>query len=381
MRDRRKARVGESVDPAMRDIAETTCARLEALGLHVRRRFYGRGFCEIVASSSPRMITLPDGAEASGVALLLARAYDPPTLVFEQINSLKPGLGRQMVEAVFATLKEHPGVFKRVRVDDASPILRDGRRWWERVAAEHPEVDWRITHDELERRAALAASGVRDSALAMFWRRMRARLSGCVRVSSTSEAPAAASVAAQDFEGTRDALEKLARAFGYDPAKVSLRPQKAPFDYLGQSFLSEGEAEPDGGVVIYYDPNMSEARLGCCLAHEIQHARYFAVRAAFRAEPSGGPLHRRFAAFTPQILAAQRGVSAYSNEHWDAWRGASAPALFSPELEDGGSEPINETLADVARALFNWGPRVAINPVWKELFDAINEAYAQLPAS
>ena len=125
---------------------------------------------------------------------------------------------------------------------------------------------------------------------------------------------------------------------------------------------------------------MSDARLGCCLAHEIQHLKYFTVRAAYRAEPAAGPLHRRFAAFTPEALAAQRGVSNYSNEHWDAWKGASPPRLFSEELEEGQSEPINETIAEVAKAQYNRGPEVRINPLWRELQGAINAEYERLRA-
>jgi hypothetical protein len=160
---------------------------------------------------------------------------------------------------------------------------------------------------------------------------------------------------------------------------VRLLPQKPAFDFLGQSFVSEGEAFPDGRIHIYYDPRMSAARLGCCLAHEIQHARFFAVAAAFRAEGDDGPLHRRFARFTPQRIAALGGVSDYSCEHWRAWRGAGPPRLFSRELEEGGSEPINETLADAAKALFNWGSAAKLHPEWRELLELIRSEYEKLP--
>ncbi|HYA81771.1 MAG TPA: hypothetical protein VED87_12680 [Methylocystis sp.] len=180
------------------------------------------------------------------------------------------------------------------------------------------------------------------------------------------------------FARTQRALAALAVAFGYDPDKVSLRPQPAACDYLGQSFTAEGEAFPDGRIEIYHDPAMSDARLGCCLAHELQHVKYFAVRDAFLAEPENGPLHQRFAAFAPERLAAQRGVSDYSNEHWKAWKGVRPPRLFSDELAEGGSEPINETIAEVAKALYNWGRDVRINPLWKELQQAIDEEYERL---
>jgi hypothetical protein len=181
-----------------------------------------------------------------------------------------------------------------------------------------------------------------------------------------------------DFLKKQQRLAALAREFGYDVSKVTLSPQTKTFDYLGQSFTSEGQSFPDGRVEIYYDPQMSGARLGCCLAHELQHVRYFAVRDAYRAEPANGLLHQRFAKYTPEALAAQGGVSNYSNEHWDAWKGDAPPTLFSLELEIGGSEPINETIAEVAKALYNWGTDVRINPLWKELHDAIDEEYTAL---
>jgi hypothetical protein len=180
------------------------------------------------------------------------------------------------------------------------------------------------------------------------------------------------------FLKKQETLQRLARAFGYDASKVTLSPQTKTFDYLGQSFTSEGQSFANGCIEIYYDPQMSDARLGCCLAHELQHVRYFLVRDAYCAEPADGPLHRRFAKYAPEALAAQRGVSNYSNEHWDAWKGGAPPTLFSFELEEGGSEPINETIAEVAKALYNWGPDVRINPLWRELHDAINEEYTAL---
>ena len=183
---------------------------------------------------------------------------------------------------------------------------------------------------------------------------------------------------APDFLRKRQTLAALVAEFGYDASKVTLSPQKMTFNFLGQSFTSEGQSFPDGSIEIFYDPQMSDARLGCCLAHELQHVRYFAVRQAYCAEKSDGTLHRRFAKYAPELLATQRGVSIYSNEHWDAWKSDAPPKLFSLELEEGESEPINETIAEVAKALYNWGPDVRINALWKELHDAINEEYATL---
>lgn len=148
LRLRRTKGAGEKNDPTIEKIADDICANLRGLGLFVESRKYRNSFWEITASSSRKMITTPDGREASGIALLLAGKYDPPTLVFEEINSLRAGLGRRMVGAVIAGLEERPGVFERLRVNDLSPRLKDGRRWWENVASSHPQFDWRITHDE-----------------------------------------------------------------------------------------------------------------------------------------------------------------------------------------------------------------------------------------
>ena len=129
-------------------IEDAVCRNLRALGLHVRARRFGRGFSEIVASSSPRLITTPDGSLASGIMLLLAQKYDPPLVVFEEINSLRRGLGRAMVAAALDGVSAHPGVFRHVRVNDLSPFQQDGRRWWENVAELHPSFAWIITHEE-----------------------------------------------------------------------------------------------------------------------------------------------------------------------------------------------------------------------------------------
>lgn len=325
--------------PALAALAEQIAANLRGLGLFVDAAPHGTGFVEIRASTSQRLITTPDSAEASGVALLLAGKYDPPTLVFEQINSIERGLGRRMVAAVMEGLRAHPGVLACVKVNDLSPVQPDGRRWWENVADGYADWDWRITHDP-------------DDA---HWPGRSA-----------------------DFLRRQEKLRALAAEFGCDPEVVTLSPERKSFDYLGQCFESEGEATPDGRVTIYYDPAMSDARLGCCLAHELQHLRYFAVRDAYIAEAPDGPLRQRFARFTPELLAAQRGVSPYSNEHWDAWKGAGPPRLFTDELAEGGSEPINETIAEVAKAFYNWGPEARINPVWRELQAAIDAEFARL---
>lgn len=181
-----------------------------------------------------------------------------------------------------------------------------------------------------------------------------------------------------DFRRQQAVLGRLLREFGAAPDAATLVAERQISFFLGQEFVSEGETLPDGAIRIFYDPEMSEARMGCCLAHELQHARYFLVREAYRAETPDGPLHGRFAAFTPELLAACGGVSDYSREHWREWKGAALPRLFSMELEEGGSEPINETIAEVAKALYNWGAGVAIDPVWRALHDDVNAEFERL---
>lgn len=345
----KKRRGQDGGDNALSVIAAAVCENLRGLGLFVDCKSYGRGFREIRASSCPKLTTTP-GAQASGVALLLAEKFDPPALVFEQINSRERGLGRKMVAAVMDGVRARPGVLRRVKVNDLSPFQKDGRRWWEHIADRHDDFDWRITHDP-------------DDA---HWPPTHPQ-AGAANVADTP-----------DFMRKKETLAALAREFGHDLGAVTLSPEKKTFDYLGARFNSEGEATPDGRVTIFYDPGMSDARLGCCLAHELQHLRYFVVRSAHEAEPPNGPLHRRFARFAPELLARERGVSNYSNEHWDAWKGAGPPRLFSDELGEGGSEPINETIAEVAKALYNWGPHARINPVWGALRSAIDEEYGRL---
>jgi hypothetical protein len=181
-----------------------------------------------------------------------------------------------------------------------------------------------------------------------------------------------------DFRRKQAALARLLFEFGHAPDAATLVAARQTLFYLGQDFVPEGETLPDGAITIFYDPEMSEARMGCCLAHELQHARYFVVRDAYRAETPDGPLHGRFAVYTPELLAARGGVSDYSREHWRAWKGVAPPRLFSMELDEGGSEPINETIAEVAKALYNWGADVVIDPVWRALHDAVNAEFERL---
>lgn len=183
------------------------------------------------------------------------------------------------------------------------------------------------------------------------------------------------------FITKKEKLKQLCAEVDYPSELVELIEEKKIFEYLGYQFTSEGAAYSDGRVVIYYDPAMTDARMACCLAHELQHQRYFAVQKVFNSEPIDGPLHKRFAAFTSRRLSDERGISAYSEEHWRAWQGAFLPVLFSDEFSIGKSEPINETIAEIAKAYYNWGRIDWIPQLWRDLYESINEEYKNLEMS
>jgi hypothetical protein len=185
---------------------------------------------------------------------------------------------------------------------------------------------------------------------------------------------------AADFARKAEHLTRMTASFGYDPAKARLVREEFCFELGGVRCMAEGRALPDGSILVFYDPHMSLARLACCVAHEAQHQKYARVRRAYEAEGEEGPLHEIFAAFTPALLAERRGVSDYANEHWAAWRGAAPPRLFEDEMARGGAEPINETLAEVAKALYNFGPQTKIDPLWRALYALILREWARLEA-
>lgn len=182
-----------------------------------------------------------------------------------------------------------------------------------------------------------------------------------------------------EFDKKKDKLKELSIGFDYPSELVELIDEKKIFEYLGYQFTSEGTALRDGRVFIYYDPAMTDARMACCLAHELQHQRYFAVQEYFNLEPIDGFLHKRFARFSPPLLSNERGISAYSEEHWCAWQGVSLPVLFSDEFSIGKSEPINETIAEVAKAYYNWDGKIDWIPeIWRDLYASINDEYKNL---
>jgi hypothetical protein len=183
-----------------------------------------------------------------------------------------------------------------------------------------------------------------------------------------------------DFARKAEHLAAMTASFGYDPAKARLMREDFFFELGGSRAKAEGRALRDGSILVFYDPEMTLARLACCVAHEVQHQKYARVRRAFAAEVEDGTLHRAFAAFTPDLLAERGGVSDYSNEHWAGWRAAAPPRLFEDEMARGGAEPINETLAEVAKALYNFGPEARIDPVWRALYELILREWARLEA-
>ena len=113
--------------PSDRQVETTASAiylNLRRLQLYVTLKSYGPGFWEIFASTSPKMIVNAGNDKASGISLMLTNRYDPPTLYIEEINSLRPGMGAQMVGAIIDALKHQPRAFQ-IGLNDRSPILTD----------------------------------------------------------------------------------------------------------------------------------------------------------------------------------------------------------------------------------------------------------------
>ena len=135
-------------DPAMLAIAEAISRNLSALGLFVDSRPYGRRFFEIKASTSSKLITTPDGTEASGSRFCSPAPMSRRRWFSNRSTLCSAAWGGRWWRRSIAGVKERPGAFRLLRVNDLSPRLPDGRRWWEHVAAAHPEFDWVITHEE-----------------------------------------------------------------------------------------------------------------------------------------------------------------------------------------------------------------------------------------
>jgi hypothetical protein len=125
--------------------AETTASaiylNLRRLQLYVTLKSYGPVFWEIFASTSPKLIVKTGNDKASGISLMLTNRFDPPELYIEEINSLRAGMGAQMVGAIFGALQQQPGAFQ-IRLNDRSPIVRDDVTWWQRIISVHPEFTW-----------------------------------------------------------------------------------------------------------------------------------------------------------------------------------------------------------------------------------------------
>ena len=109
--------------------------------MFVTLKSYGPGFWEIFASTSPKMIVKAGNDKASGISLMLTNRFDPPELYIEEINSLRAGMGAQMVGAIIDALKYQPRAFQ-IRLNDRSPILRDDLTWWQHIISAHPEFTW-----------------------------------------------------------------------------------------------------------------------------------------------------------------------------------------------------------------------------------------------
>jgi hypothetical protein len=114
---------------------------LRKLQLYVTLKSYGPGVWEIFASTSPKMVVKAGNDKASGISLMLTNRFDPPELYIEEINSLLPGMGSQMVRAIFDALQYQPRAFQ-IRLNDRSPVVRDNLTWWQYIISAHPEFTW-----------------------------------------------------------------------------------------------------------------------------------------------------------------------------------------------------------------------------------------------
>ena len=83
---------------------------------------------------------------------------------------------------------------------------------------------------------------------------------------------------AADFAKKAAHLAAMAAAFGYDASKARLVREEFAFELGGVRCKAEGRALPDGAILVFYDPEMTLARLACCVAHEVQHQKYACVR-------------------------------------------------------------------------------------------------------
>ncbi|MGJ0532079.1 hypothetical protein [Methylocystis sp.] len=132
---------GRPDDQQVETTASAIYLNLRRLQLYVTLKSYGPGFWEIFASTSPKMIVKAGNDTASGISLMLTNRFDPPELYIEEINSLRAGMGAQMVGAIFDALQQQPGAFQ-IRLNDRSPIVRDDVTWWQRIISTHPEFTW-----------------------------------------------------------------------------------------------------------------------------------------------------------------------------------------------------------------------------------------------
>lgn len=132
---------GRPDDRQVEATASAIYLNLRRLQLYVTLNSYGPGFWEIFASTSPKMIVKAGNEKASGISLMLTNRYDPPELYIEEINSLRAGMGAQMVGAIIDALKCQPRAF-RIRLNDRSQILRDDFTWWQHIISLHPEFKW-----------------------------------------------------------------------------------------------------------------------------------------------------------------------------------------------------------------------------------------------
>ncbi len=233
--------------------------------------------------------------------------------------------------------------------------------------------------------------------------------------------------------------EKSAKALGYEPNKVNVTDKEHLFTLNGKELKAAGTAMLNTGVInLHANQIGSNADVPTVMAHEIMHQKYqtfvneaHAERAAMEKDPDyrrenkmvtfdpSNPIHAAqkaagavvftdgtfrekafmrgdgllnapwdakypiYQAYTKATMpgssdfAKTDGVSQYSREWWDAWKGQTAST----------SQAIHETLAEIASLRFGGNKvqhivrkpdglltlRKTVDPKWNALYKAVED--------
>ena len=264
---RGKGKGEEKNDRAIDKIADDICRNLRGLGLYVESKKYGSGFCEIVASSSRRMIHRPrweGGVWNSAATRRQIRSHHARVRGNKLLEGrVRPSGGGRG----FSGLARAPRSFRTTKGQRPVPSIE---RRSEVVGAHprimHSEFDWNITHDEdpepisnrglrlRTKRAAIArqAKGPiedgertqeeRHGALyrcGEAYRQREAEAGRIDRALASSGARRLGGTELPDLVRKQLTLEALMREFAYDPSKVTRRLRNCEVDAEGPGLLPQ----------------------------------------------------------------------------------------------------------------------------------------------